>query len=69
MILYLIISFFGLFIRLQDMHHLVRMQYQFLWNFCFMCQRTVIKSVQIPQEAIAVLVSAGINCRLMENYA
>ena len=51
------------------MHHLVRMHYQFLWTFCFICQRAVIKSVQIPQEAIAVLVSAGINCRLTENHA
>ena len=32
-----------------------------------MCQRTVIKSVKIPQGAIAVHVSAGINCPLMEN--
>jgi len=51
------------------MHHLVRMHYQFLWTFCFMCQRTVIKSVQIPQEAIVVHVSAGINYLLMENHA
>ena len=51
------------------MHHLVRMHYQLLWTFCFMCRRTVIKSVQIPQGAIAVHVSAGINCLLMENHA
>ena len=51
------------------MHHLVRMHYQLLWTFCFMCRRTVSKSVQIPQGAIAVHVSAGINCLLMENHA
>ena len=69
MILYLIIHFFDYFRHQDIMHHLVRTRYQFLWTFCFMCQRTVIKSVQIPEEAIAVHVSAGINCRLMENHA